>query len=72
MSTSRHRGKWQASFARDLDNLLALCSQSKQLMQQGLTEEEIVIKLLGPEDWLSKMSKYNISNGNLIRQAMVY
>ncbi len=70
-----HRGiveNGKQALQEKLDNLLALCSQSKQLMQQGLTEEEIVIKLLGPEDWLSKMSKYNISKGNLIRQAMVY
>jgi hypothetical protein len=41
-------------------------------MQQGLDEEQIVVELLGPEDWLSKMSKFNISKGNLIRQAMTF
>jgi hypothetical protein len=39
-------------------------------MQQGLTEADIVVKLLGPEDGLAKLSKFNISKGNLIRQAM--
>ena len=53
-----------------LQNLLDLCAQSQELMHQGLTEEDIVIKLLGPEDGLAKLSKFNISKGNLIRQAM--
>jgi glyoxylase-like metal-dependent hydrolase (beta-lactamase superfamily II) len=51
-------------------NLLTLCAKSQELMQQGLTEIDIVVKLLGPEDGLAKLSKFNISKGNLIRQAM--
>jgi glyoxylase-like metal-dependent hydrolase (beta-lactamase superfamily II) len=51
-------------------NLLTLCAKSQELLQQGLTETEIVVKLLGPEDGLAKLSKFNISKGNLIRQAM--
>jgi hypothetical protein len=53
-----------------LQNLLTRCSQSQELMQQGFTEEDIVVKLLGPEDGLAKLSKFNISKGNLIRQTL--
>lgn len=54
-----------------LNNLITLCQQSQTLANKGLTEEEIVIELLGPEDWLSKISKGNISKSNLIRQAVL-
>lgn len=54
-----------------LNNLMALCKNSQSLADKGLTEEQIVIELLGPEDWLTKMSKGNISKSNLIRQAMI-
>ena len=49
-----------------------MCRQSHTLMAQGLSESEIVVALLGPEDRLAKISKFNISKGNLIRQAMLY
>jgi glyoxylase-like metal-dependent hydrolase (beta-lactamase superfamily II) len=70
-----HRGiveQGKQALEEKLENLLELCRQSQQLMQQGLDEEQIVVELLGPEDWLSKMSKFNISKGNLIRQAMTF
>lgn len=68
-----HRGiviEGKQALRDKLQNLLTLCSQSQELMQQGLTEADIVVKLLGPEDGLAKLSKFNISKGNLIRQAM--
>jgi glyoxylase-like metal-dependent hydrolase (beta-lactamase superfamily II) len=70
-----HRGiveKGKKALEEKLENLLNLCRQSQDLMEQGLTESEIVIQLLGPEDRLAKISKFNISKGNLIRQAMLY
>lgn len=54
-----------------LSNLVKLCQQTQVLAEKGLSEDEIVIELLGPEDWLTKMSKGNISKGNLIRQALL-
>ena len=68
-----HRGivkEGKQALKDKLQNLLTLCAKSQELMQQGLTETEIVVKLLGPEDGLAKLSKFNISKGNLIRQAM--
>jgi glyoxylase-like metal-dependent hydrolase (beta-lactamase superfamily II) len=70
-----HRGiveNGKQALEEKLTNLLTLCDDAQQLMQQGLTEEQIVIKLLGPEDGLAKLSKFNISKGNLIRQAMIF
>ena len=70
-----HRGiveQGKKALEEKLENLLHLCRQSQELMKQGLTESEIVIQLLGPEDRLAKISKFNISKGNLIRQAMLY
>jgi len=37
-----------------------------------LNEGEIINQLLDPEDGLAKLSKFNISKGNLIRQAMTF
>ncbi len=70
-----HRGiveEGKQALQEKRQNLLNLCSESQKLMAQGLTEEDIVIKILGPEDGLAKISKFNISKGNLIRQAMTY
>jgi glyoxylase-like metal-dependent hydrolase (beta-lactamase superfamily II) len=70
-----HRGiveKGKQALQEKLDNLLNLCRQSQALMQQGLNEKEIISELLGPEDALAKLSRFNISKGNLIRQAMGY
>jgi glyoxylase-like metal-dependent hydrolase (beta-lactamase superfamily II) len=70
-----HRGiveQGKKALEEKLENLLALCHNSQKLMQDGLDEEEIINKLLGPEDRLAKISKFNISKGNLIRQAMTF
>jgi len=70
-----HRGiveQGKQALEEKLENLLTLCRESQALMVQGLDEAEIVVQLLGPEDRLAKISKFNISKGNLIRQAMLY
>lgn len=70
-----HRGivkEGKKALIEKRQNLLNLCQQSQELMAKGLNEKEIVIEMLGPEDGLAKMSKFNISKGNLIRQAMKY
>lgn len=70
-----HRGiveQGKQALEEKLENLLTLCRESQALMAQGLDEAEIVVQLLGPEDRLAKISKFNISKGNLIRQAMLY
>lgn len=70
-----HRGiveQGKKALEEKLENLLDLCNKSQKLMQDGLDEEQIVNELLGPEDGLAKMSKFNISKGNLIRQAMTF
>lgn len=70
-----HRGiveEGKKALQEKLDNLLTLCRKSQELMKQGLNEGEIINQLLGPEDGLAKLSKFNISKGNLIRQAMTF
>lgn len=70
-----HRGivkEGKKALQEKLENLLTLCRESQALMKQGLNENEIIHKLLGPEDGLAKLSKFNISKGNLIRQAMTF
>ena len=70
-----HRGiieEGKEALQGKLENLLSLCRQSQELMNTGLNENQIMNKLLGPEDGLAKLSKFNISKGNLIRQAMTF
>lgn len=70
-----HRGiveEGKKALQEKLENLLTLCRKSQELMKQGLNESEIINQLLGPEDGLAKLSKFNISKGNLIRQAMTF
>lgn len=70
-----HRGiieEGKEALQGKLENLLMLCRQSQELMSTGLNENQIMNKLLGPEDGLAKLSKFNISKGNLIRQAMTF
>ena len=54
------------------DNLYRMCEQAQQLQQQGMNADEIVVKMLGPEDWMAKITGYNLSKRNLIRQALMY
>ncbi|MDK2778376.1 MAG: MBL fold metallo-hydrolase [Pseudomonadota bacterium] len=52
------------------DNLQALCRQAATLHQQGLDTTQITEKLLGPEDWMARVTGNNLCKGNLIRQAI--
>lgn len=53
-----------------LDNLLALSAKAQQLNQEGVSIDNITKQLLGPEDLLSKLTRYNICKANLIREAL--
>ncbi|MBW3139994.1 MBL fold metallo-hydrolase [Ferrimonas balearica] len=53
-----------------LDYLEQLCDQAQSLARQGCSEKAVLKALLGPEDWLGHLSRYNISKTNLIRQAL--
>ncbi len=67
-----HRGivaEGHAALTQKFDNLKRLCEQSRELHTQGVVEAEAVERLLGPEDGLSKISRYNICKRNLVRQA---
>lgn len=68
-----HRGivaQGHLALREKLDNLRTLCDRAGRLHGEGIELEEIINRLLGPEDWLSRLSGYNISKGNLIRQAV--
>ena len=60
----------KAALQDKLNNLEAMCHKAASYSAEGLTEEQVVEKLVGPEDMLSKLSRYNISKGNLVRQAI--
>ena len=69
-----HRGivrEGHLALRNKLANLEALCEEARKLQNQGFDEPEIVVRMLGPEDWLSKSSGYNLSKRNLIREALV-
>lgn len=53
------------------DNLRQLCIKAQQLQRHGLSEEQIVVKMLGPEDWMATVTRGNLSKYNLIRQALM-
>lgn len=54
-----------------LDNLLQLCIKAQNLQQQGLSSEQISLKLLGAKEPIERLSRGNISKLNLINQALV-
>ena len=60
----------RAAFTTKLDNLLGMCAKAQALNQKGLGITEITKEILGEEDLISKVSRYNISKGNLIRGAL--
>ncbi len=60
----------KAALQDKLNNLEAMCQKAAAYSAEGLTEEQVIEKLVGPEDMLSKLSRYNISKGNLVRQAI--
>ncbi|MCL6416160.1 MBL fold metallo-hydrolase [Aestuariirhabdus sp. Z084] len=68
-----HRGiveEGKASLQAKFDNLLSLCGEVQGLAREGLTSREISDKVLGPEGWISKLSRYNISKINLVDAAL--
>jgi glyoxylase-like metal-dependent hydrolase (beta-lactamase superfamily II) len=67
-----HRGivtNGHVMLTQKLNNLRELCQHAQDLHEQGIAEAEVVKQLLGPEDILSWVSRYNISKRNLIRKA---
>jgi glyoxylase-like metal-dependent hydrolase (beta-lactamase superfamily II) len=52
------------------DNLQRLCLDAADLQRQGMAPAQILIRLLGPEDALARLTRGNISKMNLIRQAI--
>lgn len=52
------------------DNLLAFCQQAQDLHNKGVELEEIVLRLLGKEGAMAKLTGYNISKRNLVAEAL--
>ncbi|WP_315900077.1 MBL fold metallo-hydrolase [Ferrimonas balearica] len=68
-----HRGpvrQGHQALCEKLANLERLCAEAQALARQGRSEKAILKALLGPEDWLGHLSRYNLSKTNLIRQAL--
>jgi glyoxylase-like metal-dependent hydrolase (beta-lactamase superfamily II) len=68
-----HRGiveNGKKALAEKLDNILELCGRAQQLRQQGCVVDEIVKKLLGPEDMVACLSNFEFSKANLISEAL--
>ncbi len=68
-----HRGIVEAgkqAMVDKLNNLIDLCKKSQALKSDGLSERQIVTKVLGKEDGISYLSAFNISKINLIREAL--
>lgn len=53
-----------------LQNLITMCQKAQALEKEGRSIEEITQQVLGEEDMMSKISRYNISKGNLIEGAL--
>ncbi|MEM7111128.1 MAG: MBL fold metallo-hydrolase [Chloroflexota bacterium] len=61
-------GKQRLSEKRD--NLLEFCQQVQDLDGQGVEVDEIVLRLLGKEGWVAKLTSYNVSKRNLVAEAL--
>ena len=69
-----HRGiveDGRAALQDKYNNLKTLCEQAQALQRDGLNEEQITVRILGAEDWMAKITGYNLSKRNLIRQALL-
>ncbi len=53
------------------NNLKQLSYDAQTLEKKGHSVEEIVIKLLGPEDAMARSTRLNISKRNMIREALL-
>ncbi len=51
-----------------LDRIIELCARVQELSKQGLNNDEISFQLLGPEDWIAKITRGNLSRLNVIKQ----
>ncbi len=60
----------KTAMATKRDNLVGMCAQAQSMKQSGKSISDITHALLGEEDMLSKISRYNISKGNLIKEAL--
>jgi len=68
-----HRGlveNGKEMLRQKLANMVSLCEQAQALQTEGAALEEITKRLLGPEDGMSKASRYNFSKRNLIAGAL--
>lgn len=52
------------------ENILNLCQKAQVLHKQGASLQEVTLKVLGPEDMISKLSSGNFSKQNLIKEAL--
>lgn len=68
-----HRGiveNGKAALTEKLSNILNLCEQAQELQSKQQSLEQIVVKILGPEDMMAKSTRFNFSKRNLIREAL--
>ncbi len=68
-----HRGiveEGKQAMIDKFNNLTKLCKNAQALHQQGFSDKQIVIKLLGKEDGISYMSGFSIAKINLIKEAL--
>ncbi|WP_169566508.1 MBL fold metallo-hydrolase [Sneathiella limimaris] len=68
-----HRGileNGKAELQQKLTNMQELCEKVHELHTNGAEVEEIVIRLLGPEDHMAKVTRYNFSKRNLFTEAL--
>jgi len=68
-----HRGIVEDGYQAILDkrdNLVRLCEQAQALQQQGASEDDILVTLLGPEDMMARITRGNLSKRNLIQEAL--
>lgn len=68
-----HRGPvagGHEALSAKLRYLEQLCERAQALASQGKSDTAILHALLGPEDWLGHLSRYNLSKINLVRQAL--
>ena len=70
-----HRGIVEDGYQAILDkrdNLVTLCEKAQAMQQQGASEDDILVSLLGPEDMMARITRGNLSKRNLIREALRY
>ena len=62
-------GGWQAMKDKE-QNIMELCGRCQELQRQGLDLPEIVSQVVGPDGLLARLTGYNFSKTNLIREAL--